>query len=98
LSLKVGIYSEDAGGGIGGAESLTAVLAEAMLSDGHDVDVLHRFPTISIRGLVDNYGTTLDGVRLRYESRGSWALDGLDLHLAAGTRTALVGPTGESWV
>ncbi|HEX7335248.1 MAG TPA: glycosyltransferase family 4 protein [Pyrinomonadaceae bacterium] len=66
MSLKVGIYCEDAGGGIGGAESLTAVLAEAMLSDGHDVDILHRIPTISVRGLTDNYGTTLDGVRLQY--------------------------------
>jgi len=36
----------------------------------------------------------MSGVRLRYESRGSWTLDGLDLHLAAGTRTAIVGPTG----
>jgi len=34
------------------------------------------------------------GVRLRYEARGRWALDGLDLHLGAGTRTAIVGPTG----
>ena len=66
LSLKVGIYSEDAGVGIGGAESLTAVLAEAMLSDGHDVDILHRGPAISVPGLTDNYGTTLDGLRLRY--------------------------------
>lgn len=66
MSLKVGIYCEDAGSGIGGAESVTAVLAEAMLSDGHDVDVLHRGPAISVRGLTDNYGTKLDGVRLRY--------------------------------
>ena len=34
------------------------------------------------------------GVRLRYGPLGQWALDGLDLHLAAGTRTAIVGPTG----
>ena len=66
MSLKVGIYNEDLGGGIGGAESVMAVLAEAMLSDGHDVDVLHRIPMLSVRDLTDNFGTTLDGVRLRY--------------------------------
>ena len=66
MSLKVGIYNEDLGGGIGGAESVMAVLAEAMLSEGHDVDVLHRIPALSVRGLADNFGTTLDGVRLRY--------------------------------
>lgn len=70
MSLKVGIYCEDAGGGIGGAESLTAVLAEAMLADGHDVDMLHCGPAISVRGLTDNYGTTLQGVRLRYVDTG----------------------------
>jgi ATP-binding cassette subfamily C protein CydC len=36
----------------------------------------------------------LRGVRLRYEPHGPWALDGLDLHLVPGTRTAIVGPTG----
>ena len=41
MSLKVGIYNEDLGGGIGGAESVMAVLAEIMLSEGHDVEVLH---------------------------------------------------------
>src|SRR5215216_340511 len=66
LSLKVGIYNEDQGGGIGGAESVMAVLADAMLSEGYDVDVLHRIPMLSVRDLVDNFGTTLDGVRLRY--------------------------------
>jgi ATP-binding cassette subfamily C protein CydC len=31
---------------------------------------------------------------MRYDSRDPWALDGLDLDLAAGTCTAVVGPTG----
>ncbi len=66
MSLKIGIYNEDLGGGIGGSESVMTVLAEAMLSEGHDVDVLHRIPTLSVRDLADNFGTTLDGMRLRY--------------------------------
>ncbi len=37
---------------------------------------------------------TLRRVRLRYENQGPWALDGLDLDLAAGKRVAVVGPTG----
>jgi ATP-binding cassette, subfamily C, bacterial CydC len=37
---------------------------------------------------------TLRGVRLRYDRQGPWALDGLDLDLAAGKCVALVGPTG----
>jgi glycosyltransferase involved in cell wall biosynthesis len=66
LSLKVGIYNEDLGGGIGGAECVMAMLAETMLSEGHDVDVLHRIPTLSLQDLAENFGTPLDGVRLRY--------------------------------
>ncbi len=37
---------------------------------------------------------TLRGVRLRYDNQGPWALDGLDLDLAAGKCVAVVGPTG----
>jgi ATP-binding cassette subfamily C protein CydC len=41
-----------------------------------------------------DHSIAMSGVRLRYDSRDPWALDGLDLYLAAGTRTAIVGPTG----
>jgi ATP-binding cassette subfamily C protein CydC len=37
---------------------------------------------------------TLRGVRLRYDDRGPWALDGLDLDLATGKCVAVVGPSG----
>ena len=33
-------------------------------------------------------------MRLRYDDQGPWALDGLDLDLAAGKRVAVVGPSG----
>jgi len=65
LALKVGIYNEPVGSGIGGAENVAAVLAEAMLADGHEVEVLHRIPGLTARGLAENSGTSLEGVRLR---------------------------------
>lgn len=37
---------------------------------------------------------TLRDARVRYEPDGPWALDGVDLDLAAGRRVALVGPSG----
>jgi len=37
---------------------------------------------------------TFRGVRLRYDPRGPWALDGLDLDLAAGKCVAVVGASG----
>jgi len=37
---------------------------------------------------------TMRGVRLRYAPQGPWALDGLDLDLAAGKCTAVIGPIG----
>ncbi len=37
---------------------------------------------------------TMRGVRLRYDAQEPWALDGLDLDLAAGRCVAVVGPTG----
>jgi ATP-binding cassette subfamily C protein CydC len=36
----------------------------------------------------------LRGVRLRYDPQAPWALDGLDLELAAGKCVAVVGPSG----
>jgi ATP-binding cassette subfamily C protein CydC len=41
-----------------------------------------------------DFGLSLRDVRLRYEAQGPWVLDGLDLDLAAGSCTAVVGPTG----
>jgi ATP-binding cassette subfamily C protein CydC len=37
---------------------------------------------------------TMRGVRMRYDAQDPWALDGLDLDLAAGKCVAVVGPSG----
>ena len=39
-------------------------------------------------------GLTMRGVRLRYDDRDPWALDGLDLDLTSGRCMAVIGPTG----
>ena len=39
-------------------------------------------------------GITMRGVRMRYDTDGAWALDGLDLDLPPGRRVAIVGPSG----
>lgn len=73
MPLRVGIYNEPAGSGIGGAENVAAVLAEA-LSRGHEVDLLHRTPSLTARRLAENSGTSLDNVRLRYVDPESTAM------------------------
>ena len=63
--LKIGIYNEPAGSGIGGSESMVAVLAEA-LSREHQVELLHHIPALSADRLAESSGTDLSNVRLRY--------------------------------
>ena len=62
---KIGIYNEPSGTGIGGSESVAAVLAEAF-TRGHQVDILHHIDGLSADKLADTFGVKLDGVRLRY--------------------------------
>jgi glycosyltransferase involved in cell wall biosynthesis len=63
--LKIGIYNEPAGTGIGGSEHMSAVMAEA-LAGKHQVDLLHHIPGLSAERLAATSGTNLGGVRLRY--------------------------------
>lgn len=65
MGLKISIYNEPAGNGIGGSETVVAVLAEA-LSREHQVDLFHRIPSLTAEKLAENSGTKLDGVRLRF--------------------------------
>lgn len=63
--MKVGIYNEPAGSGIGGSENMVAVLAEG-LARNHQVDLLHHVPALTAEQLAKNSGTNLSDVRLRY--------------------------------
>lgn len=63
--MKIGIYNEPSGTGIGGSESVAALLAEA-LAAGHSVELVHHIDGLSARVLADAFGADLEGVRLRY--------------------------------
>jgi glycosyltransferase involved in cell wall biosynthesis len=65
LGLKISIYNEPAGTGIGGSEFVAAVLAEA-LARHHQVDLFHRIPSLTAEKLATNSGTNLQGVKLSY--------------------------------
>lgn len=63
--MKVGIYSETSGGGIGGSEHSVVVLAEALRKD-HEVEIVHHLPSLTKTELADFFGVDLSPVRLRY--------------------------------
>lgn len=63
--MKISIYLEPAGSGIGGAEFVAALLAEALAKD-HQVDLFHRIPSLTVDKLAANSGTNLQNVQLHY--------------------------------
>jgi glycosyltransferase involved in cell wall biosynthesis len=63
--LRVSIYNEPLGSGIGGSEFLAALLAEALAKD-HQVDFFHRIPSLTTEKLAANSGTNLTNVQLHY--------------------------------
>ena len=63
--MKVGIYNEPSGGGIGGAESTVAILAEA-LSAADQVEIVHHRSALCLEDLRQVSGTRLNAVGLRY--------------------------------
>jgi L-malate glycosyltransferase len=68
FSLRVGIYSEPAGLGIGGSENVVACLAEAFARE-HSVEIVHHIPTLSAETLAQSSGANLSGVRPRFVER-----------------------------
>lgn len=64
--MRIGIYQEPCGGGLGGSEFVTAVLAQA-LSDRHAVDLIHHHPGVTRDRLEDFFSLDLGAVRMRYE-------------------------------
>lgn len=68
MGLRISIYNEPAGSGIGGSEFVAALLAEALARD-HQVHLYHRIPTLTVEKLAANSGTRLDQVRLHYVTK-----------------------------
>lgn len=62
--MKVGIFHEPAGG-MGGAEFVTAVMADVLRSE-HDVEIVHHRPEWSIEKLELFFELDLTGVRSRF--------------------------------
>ena len=65
MGLRISIYNEPAGSGIGGSEFVAALLAEALATD-HDVTLFHRVRSLTSDKLAANSGTRLDNVKLHY--------------------------------
>ncbi len=65
MSLRISIYNEPAGSGIGGSEFVAALLAEAFGRD-HHVDLYHRCESLTVEKFAANSGARLDNVRLHY--------------------------------
>ena len=63
--MRVGIYNEPPGGGIGGSEVSVAVLAEA-LANRHEVEIIHHKPYMNSLRLAEMSETDLGVVWLRY--------------------------------
>jgi glycosyltransferase involved in cell wall biosynthesis len=63
--MKIGIYSEPSGAGIGGSEHSVVVLAEA-LGREHEVEIVHHVPSLTNAQLADLFGIDLHPVSLRY--------------------------------
>ena len=77
MGLRISIYNEPAGSGIGGSEFVAALLAEALATD-HHVDLFHRVRSLTVDQLAANSGTRLDNVRLHYvdkpNSQPQWSI------------------------
>ena len=63
--MRVSIYNEPRGSGIGGSEFVAALLAEALAKDAR-VDLFHRIPSLTAEKLAANSGTDLTNVQLRF--------------------------------
>lgn len=62
--MRVGIYNEPSGGGIGGSEITVAVLAEA-LSGQHQVEIIHHKAYMTLGRLAEISDADLSNVRMR---------------------------------
>jgi glycosyltransferase involved in cell wall biosynthesis len=66
--VRVGIYHEPCGGGLGGSEAVTAVIAHA-LRGRHSVEVVHHHPGLTRDDLARFADVDLDGIEVRQVPR-----------------------------
>ena len=77
MGLRISIYNEPAGSGIGGSEFVAALLAEALAARNHEVSLFHRVRSLTVEKLAANSGTRLDNVRLHYVAKPNSQPEGL---------------------
>lgn len=65
--MRIGIYNEPGGNGLGGCEYAVAGLAE-FLSGSHQVEIVHHKTNLTSELLAEFSGTALDAVTLRHMS------------------------------
>lgn len=72
--MRVALYQDPRGGGIGGGEYVVAVLAEALRTRGHAVDYVHHQEPGFAAKVADAFATNLSGVGERVMPRdpGRW--------------------------
>jgi Glycosyltransferase len=63
--MRVGIYNEPMGHGVGGSETLVAVLAESLAHE-HRVEIIHHIKGLSIEKLAADSGADLSRVSSRF--------------------------------
>lgn len=73
--MKIGIYSEPYGGGLGNSEYIGSILAE-LLGKSHQVELVHHRASLTIEQLKDFSGRHLSGVALRYVAPEVYTLGG----------------------
>lgn len=66
--MKVGIYNEPGGTGVGGSETLVALLAERLARE-NSVDIVHHISGLTAERLAGISGADLTKVRLRFVER-----------------------------
>jgi glycosyltransferase involved in cell wall biosynthesis len=74
--MKVGIYQDPRGNGVGGGEYCVAVLARALRAEGHAVDLIHHQGERFAQRLSDFFEIDLAGVGNRpFPDPGRWEVD-----------------------
>ena len=63
--MRIGIYNEPGGNGLGGSEYAVARLAE-FLSASHQVEIVHHKSNLTAKSLSEFSGATLSAVKLRH--------------------------------